>query len=55
MSYDCVICDCDRYHTSFMHDIILYSLFISKIKKSENKNSNKVKDKIENKNRKKIN
>ena len=34
--YDCVTCDDDRSHTSVMYNIISYSLFIFKIKKSEN-------------------
>ena len=37
VSHDCVICDFDRCHTSVMHDVILHSLSMSKIKKSENK------------------
>ena len=35
VSYDCVICDSDKYYNSVMCDIILQSLSISK---SENEN-----------------
>ena len=31
---DCVICDCDWYHASVTCDVVLYSLSMSKIKKS---------------------
>ena len=32
--YDCVICDYDWYHASVTCDVVLYSSFMSKIKKS---------------------
>ena len=33
ISYDCVICDYDKYHASVTYDVISHSLFIFKINK----------------------
>ena len=43
VSYDCVICDCDRYHNFVIHDVISYLLFMFKKMKNEKKNKIEIK------------
>ena len=49
-----VSCDCDECHTSVTHHITSHPFSKSRLKKSENKNWNKAKEKTETKNNREI-